>query len=441
MERHILNMLKRYADGSFARYHMPGHKGIGEGELGGIYQYDVTELSFSDNLMHPTGVILQAERDLAHITGAERSRILTGGSTLGVLTSIYAAKRFFKGKAAKLAICKSSHKSVYNALKLLNIEPVFLPEKIVNGLHVLQTDGIAELFDNELIGALITTPDYFGRVTDLKEVREILPKNALLLVDGAHGAHLSVTSGSKGEKYADLCVESAHKTLKTLTQGALLNVYNKDLIDFVDEGLSIFGTSSPSYPIMASVEDGYKTLAEKGEGVFDGVRASVKRFKDLLCEDFSVIKNDDVLKLCIDLNGHADGETVGRSLEGKGIFAELACGRFIIFMLSDGFGLSDAARLADVLNHAERGNAHYDMTDDIPLLTRATAYLTAANADSEVVDLNDAVGRISASDAGLFPPCYPLITCGEVLDKRVIDRLSVDNTFGLNGKRIKVVKE
>lgn len=441
MERHILNMLKRYADGSFARYHMPGHKGIGEGELGGIYPYDVTELSFSDNLMHPTGVILQAERDLAHITGAERSRILTGGSTLGVLASVYAAKRFFKGKAAKLAICKSSHKSVYNALKLLNIEPVFLPEKIVNGLPVLQTEGIAELLNNDVIGALITTPDYFGRVTDLKKVRALLPKNALLLVDGAHGAHLSVLNGAKGEKYADLCVESAHKTLKTLTQGALLNIYNKELIDFVDEGLSVFGTSSPSYPIMASVEDGYKTLAEKGERAFGGVKEALQRFKDLLCEDFSVIKNDDVLKLCIDLNGHADGETVGRSLEEKGIFAELSCGRFIIFMLSDNFGFSDAERLADALNHAERGNAHYDMTDDVPLLTRVAAYLSAANADSEVVELSAAVGRISATDAGLFPPCYPLITCGEVLDKRVIDRLSADNTFGLNGKRIRVVKE
>lgn len=441
MERHILNMLRRYADGSFARYHMPGHKGIGNGVLGGIYPYDVTELSFSDNLMHPTGVILQAERDIADITGAKRSRILTGGSTLGVLTSIYAAKRFSKGKAAKLAICKSSHKSVYNALKLLNIEPVFLPEKIVNGLPVLQTDGIGELLDNDLIGALITTPDYFGRITDLKRVRELLPKNALLLVDGAHGAHLSVLNGSKDERYADLCVEGAHKTLKTLTQGALLNIYNEELTDLVDEGLSIFGTSSPSYPVMASVEDGYKTLAENGERAFDETRASIKHFKDLLCKDFSVIKNDDALKLCIDLNGHADGETVGRSLEERGIFPELACGRFIIFMLSDGFGFGDANRLAEAINQAERGKVSYDTSDDVPLLKRATTYLAAANAESELIELDGAVGRISATDAGLFPPCYPLITCGEVVDKRVIDRLLVDNTFGLIEKRIRVVKE
>lgn len=432
-------MLSEYANARCDRYHMPGHKGQKEGVFAEVYPFDVTELSFSDNLAEPSGVILQAEKDIAKITGALRSRILTGGSTLGVLASVYAAKKFFKGERKKLAIAKSSHKSVYNALKILNIEPIFLPEKIVNGLPVLQSDGISELFDNDVIGALITTPDYFGRVTDLNKVRNEIPTDSLLIVDGAHGAHLSIFGGNNN--VADLWVEGAHKSLKTLTQGALLNVNNPALIDLANEGLGIFGTSSPSYIIMASIEDGYKTLAEEGVRAFDGCKKAVRHFKSVLCDKFSVVESDDFLKLCIDLNGNADGETVGKILEENGVYAELACGRFIIFMLSASFDVAAAERLAEILNGITGKDLNYSLQADTCELTRAKSYLDAANADSEYVSLNDAEGRISATDAGFFPPCYPLVTCGEVLDKRVIARLSAKNVFGLKDNKIKVVKE
>ena len=257
-------MLEGYAGKNAERYHMPGHKGKGCGILSGVYPCDITELSFSDNLANPCGVILKAENDIASLIGAKRCRILTGGSTLGVLVSVYSAKAYYHGERNKIIICKSSHKSVYNALALLDIEPVFLPEKIVDGLPCPNTEKLAELCDNGVIGALFTYPDYFGRCLNLDKIRKILKeKNCLLLLDGAHGAHLAFTDAERyGGRFADIWVDGTHKTLKTLTQGALLGVNETELMPYVEDGFSIFSTSSPNYLIMGSVEDGYKSFAE-----------------------------------------------------------------------------------------------------------------------------------------------------------------------------------
>ncbi len=126
---------------------MPGHKGKGGGILKSVYKYDVTELSATDNLAAPYGAIKKAENDLALLTGAKKSFILTGGSTLGIFAMLYAAL----GKGNKIIIEKSSHKSVFNALKLFNIEPVFLPQKIVNGLSEINVEDIDKFVCQESV--------------------------------------------------------------------------------------------------------------------------------------------------------------------------------------------------------------------------------------------------------------------------------------------------
>jgi len=437
-------MLGEYASSGAMRYHMPGHKGVGDGILSQVYPYDITELSFSDNLADPCGVIAQAEADLAEITSAAESFIITGGSTLGVLASIYAAKRFFGGARNKIIVCKSSHKSVFNGLKLMNVEPVFLPEIIKDGLPYPCLDNFAELCDNGVIGALFTSPDYFGRCVELRSARnELKTVGGFMIVDGAHGSHLSVVNRSLyAGNYADVWVDGAHKTLKTLTQGALLNVNDERLSVYVREGLSIFGTSSPSYPIMGSVEDGYKALAETSKTTFCECFAAVEYFGRLLDSKFKIITSDDYLKICVDLCGNADGESIGKYLEENGIFAELACGRFVIFIISPDFNKEQAEKLASVMNGYRTVNitSYEDITTGKSATIRAMSFTEAANAPFEWVKIEKANGRISAEEAGLFPPCYPLITSGEVFDNGVIAGLMHKNTFGVVQGKVKVVK-
>ena len=420
---------------------MPGHKGKGGGILKSVYKYDVTELSATDNLAAPYGAIKKAENDLALLTGAKKSFILTGGSTLGIFAMLYAAL----GKGNKIIIEKSSHKSVFNALKLFNIEPVFLPQKIVNGLSEINVEDIDKLCDNGVIGALLTSPDYFGRVQKLQKAALILhKKNKLLLVDGAHGAHLKfmmpkLYSGN----FADAWVGGAHKTLKTLTMGALLNVNNQSIIEKIREGLNIFSSSSPSFLIAASVEDGFKDFSEVPQETFEEFYKIRDYVVKSLKKDYCVIHSDDRLKLCIDLKNRADGLALGDFLEKRGIFPELSEGRFIIFMLSPHFSTQEADFLVKALNDYDGFTDCNQIKDDIfdINLQRKTSYLAASSDNRcEYVDLPSALNRVAAANAGLFPPCYPLITCGEVFDNRVIAALSGRNTFGVVGGKVKVLK-
>lgn len=438
-------MLEGYAGKNAERYHMPGHKGKGCGILSGVYPYDITELSFSDNLANPCGVILKAENDIASLIGAKRCRILTGGSTLGVLVSVYSAKAYYHGERNKIIICKSSHKSVYNALALLDIEPVFLPEKIVDGLPCPNTEKLAELCDNGVIGALFTYPDYFGRCLNLDKIRKILKeKNCLLLLDGAHGAHLAFTDAERyGGRFADIWVDGAHKTLKTLTQGALLGVNETELMPYVEDGFSIFSTSSPNYLIMGSVEDGYKSFAETLEKGFFECKKAVETFKNRLNDRFAVINNRDFLKLCVDLRGFADGGEIGEYLEKNNVYPELAAGRFLIFMITPDFSEEKAICLADLLNdYKAKSNETFSVCgiEEMPL-KRVMPYTVAKKSRYEYVELSDANGRISAGEVGFFPPCYPLIVAGEMFDNELIARLLKRNTFGIEDGKVKVVVE
>lgn len=441
-KEYIVQSLARYKKQNCVRGHMPGHKGQGKGILKSVYPYDVTELSFSDNLANPNGVILQAEKDLATICGSKRSRILTGGATLGVLAMLYAVKN----RGSKIIIARNSHKSVFNALRLFNIEPLFLSDVTKGDIPTLNCDDkLLESADNDIIGALLTSPDYYGRALDLKKIKNKLKKNGkLLLIDGAHGAHFVFDNKEfYAGVYADMWVESAHKTLETLTQGALLNVNEESLLALVEEGLSIFSTSSPSYLVMASVESGYKRYKEnKQKNLSNFLSAKDALIKGLLKKGFSILQTDDNLKVTVCLKGKINGYVLGEVLENNRIFAELVGKDHILFMLSYAFSLEQANKIVSALDSVVLNADSQNKEDDFySLPKRKVSYLQAKNLPYEEVSLKDSLGRICAENAGLFPPCYPLIIAGEVFDNEVIDALLNKNTFGVYNGKVKVCKE
>lgn len=444
-KEYISGCLKGYAKSDAVRLHMPGHKGKGAGILKKAYALDITELSFSDNLACPSGVIAKAEKDIAKLLGAKRSRILTGGSTLGIFAMVHAVKE----RGSKLLVQRTAHKSIFNALELLGIEPVILNDNFSQdgiGCSTFENDYLFDLNDSDLIGALLTSPDYFGRALNLKQIKNRLNKNGkLLLIDGAHGGHFAfenrqIYAGS----YADIWVDGAHKTFQTLTQGAILNVNNPSLIEGIEEGLSVFSTTSPSYLIMASVESGVKRYCDlKEKNYKEFTLAKQKLTEGIVDLGLSVLPCDDILKLTLCLNGKADGNKIGELLEENGIYAELACKNHILFMLSFAFSLTDAERIIEALKKAEYKQA-INNNVAFPSLSRAMDYNLARKAKTEEIPLTKASGRICACNAGVFPPCYPVILAGEVFDNNAIELLSAPNTFGVlekNGeKTVKVVK-
>ena len=425
---------------------MPGHKARGDFKKKfPIAPIDITELSYSDNLSCPDGIIAKAQEDIAEILGAQKSYILTDGSTSGVLSMIYAVK----DRGTKIIVPRNCHKSVWNACRLFNLEPVIVQGEIKDGLMLPPSPGqICELIekDNGIGAMIVTSPDYYGWVAPLEEYSKILKsKSKLLIVDGAHGSHLAFEQLGRGYAgvNADLWVDGAHKSLPVLTQGAIVSVGNKELVPALEEGLNIFRTTSPSYPIMASVEYGIKFVKNNGQVLKDAVEA-VKTFKKKCV--LPVLENDDWTKIAVDFSEKGiSADRAAELLEKEGIYCELSDGRYIIFYASVMTAEADLNSLNNAVSAiAEDGSLKntYIPRPVIPKNACNCRFLYALKSGREPVPLKDALGKISATNAGITPPCIPVVAAGEIITKEVIEVLSSSkSTFGLDGDKIWVVKK
>ena len=198
---HIYKMLEEQTARPHHSFHTPGHK---------VHGYDITELAYSDNLSCPQGVLLQAEREIAELLGADASFLLTDGSTSGVLSMLYALKK--KG-AVRIAAPLLSHKSFFNGCELLGLTPVLFETPAV-ALPCPLTAKDVEQALAQADGLFLTSPDYYGNIADLQQIRKLCSAQGKpLVIDGAHGGHLHYHSKIYAGAYADMWVDGVHKSL------------------------------------------------------------------------------------------------------------------------------------------------------------------------------------------------------------------------------------
>ena len=441
----ILNQLNKYAKADKS-FHMPGHKGRGDfAKRFPCAHMDITELSYSDNLAAPSGVIASAESDIAEILGAERSYILTDGSSSGIFTLMYAASK----RGGKIIVPRNSHQSVWNACRIFGLEPVIVQGESREGVITPpEADVIERLVVNDvdIAGMLAVSPDYYGNISPLEDYADVLRKHKrLLLADGAHGAHLAFSPDRAGYagNFADAWVDGAHKCLPTLTQGAVLNVKNRSLIPDIEKGLHIFRTTSPSYPVMASVEYGVKFLANNPGKTEEAIVAAEKMRAE---KNIAFYPSDDWAKLAVDCSAwKLSADAVAAELEKKGIYPEFSDGRYVLFYLSPMTLPTDMKTLKSALKSV-RGNkklrsAVYVARPPIPSAPRTYSFQYALKKPSEWVDLSVAAGRMCAQNAGLTPPCIPVVVTGEMITENAVRILKSGAAFGLESGKIKVVKK
>ena len=415
---HIYAMLSKSKKAKHLSFHTPGHK---------IAKWDITELSFSDNLSNPKGCIKQAEEDIANLLGAKRSFILTDGSTSGIFCMLYTLKE--RG-VQSVAIPLSSHKSVYNACSVLGISiHTFLMEKNELGIEQFPPISAIKLALDNAGALLLVSPNYYGKTADYTAIRVLCDEQGKpLLIDGAHGGHLRFNGRLHPKKYADLFVDGVHKSLPALTQGAVVSTTNELFIEPLKKAVDIFRTTSPSYPIMASVEYAIKyPKNEKLEGLVR-VFASENPTRIALHEDYT--------KLCVVFGKSAfDAE---KYFEKKGIFAEFCDGNVVMFYLSPATKISEFNKLKKALKKAFE-IFPYEGAHLVPAPT--VSHIQLEKNEVESVELENSEGRICANTCGLFPPCTPLILRGEIIQKDKIELLkNADNSFGLQENKISVFK-
>ncbi|MBR2442293.1 MAG: hypothetical protein IKB20_04455 [Clostridia bacterium] len=394
----IYQMLAKNGKRKHLSFHTPGHK---------VKGWDITELSYSDNLSSPKGCIFEAERDIANILGAKKSFILTDGSTSGVLSMLYAAKLL---GANSVAFPLQSHKSVWNGCALLGLVPLAYPEK---------ADGADAI--------LLTSPSYYGRVENLAKVRQYCnERGKLLLIDGAHGGHLHFDKDLYAGTFADMWVDGVHKSLPALTQGAVVSA-REGFVDALKKGVDIFRTTSPSYPVMASVE--YAVKYPKNLKVEREVRAYADG------EPRASVNEDWTKLLCRFGLKAFEAE---KYLESKGIFAEFCDGEYICFYLSPATKMRTFKNLK---KHLEKAFEKYQFEEN-PAIKRIPAPLNYKHCGVEQVDLDKAIGRVCAENCGLFPPCTPILCVGDRIDSESVRRLqNANNVYGVYQGKISVFEE
>ena len=407
-ECHIFRMLQANAKAKHLSFHTPGHK---------RGKWDITELPYSDNLAAPHGCIAKAEEDITSILGAYKSFILTDGSTSGVLSMLYAARLW---GVKTLAFPLATHKSVYNGCALLGITPLVFEkheEWLTNATWRKQADGV-----------LCTSPDYYGNIPNLTAIRTLCEaEKKLLLIDGAHGGHLHFEKTLYAGTYADLWVDGVHKSLPALTQGAVVSARTEKLSEYLREAVNIFRTTSPSYPIMASVE--YAVKYPKNERLENDVSAYAK-------EEERVRLREDYTKLTALFGKNAFDAYA--FMQSKGIYAEFCDGNEICFYLSPATKARDFRRLKKMLKSAFERFPYLPVNElernPIPVGFRKEG-------EVEWVDFTESIGKICAGNCGLFPPCTPLICVGERITEEKIELLQkADHVFGVKNGKIAVWK-
>lgn len=409
MKKHILKncavyqMLKANGKKKHISFHTPGHKKKG---------WDITELSYSDNLASPNGCIKQAEEDIARILGAYKSYILTDGSTAGVHAMLYALKKLGK---KTIAITQNCHLSLYTGAELL-------------GLTILPLTPTKENLE-EVDALFITSPDYYGNIPDLKELKNLCKEtNTLFLIDGAHGGHLHYSKTLYAGTHADMWVDGVHKSLPALTQGAIVSAKEEALARVLKEGVTAFQTTSPSYLIMASVEYAVKYPENK---------KLVQTVQTLFEKDTRVALQRDWTKLCVFFGKNAfDAENF---FIDKGIYPEFCDGENVLFYLSPATKISELKRLKKALDKAFIKYPCVKKETDCQIPAPS---LFLRGVETEWVELEKSIGKICAVSCGLFPPCTPLIHAGEVIEESKIATLKkAKNAFGVKEGAICIVKE
>lgn len=296
----------RYGQGEDYPYHMPGHKRRLCGDLPpSLFQMDITEIDGFDNLHEPEGLIAALQDRIAHIYGARKSYCLVGSSTAGILSAV----SFAVPMNGHILMARNCHKSAYHAAYLRRLKISYLYPKVLEGYGI--ADGIsarqvAEALSQEkdIDAVLVVSPTYEGRISPIREIARVTHQyGKMLIVDEAHGAHLVLagdtddrtidqansngqaccdTAGDTEEDKPDLVIQSIHKTLPALTQTAVLHVYGRRVdLALLERYLHIYQSSSPSYVLMAGVDNCFTILERRGRELY---REFKRRFHEMVEE-------------------------------------------------------------------------------------------------------------------------------------------------------------
>lgn len=458
------DFLLNHADKNPVSYHMPGHKGMDIFRKYGFGDYldrfvdcDITEIPGADNLFQAEGIIQDVQDRYAKLYDVKRSYLQINGTSGGIIASIMASVK----PGRKLILARNCHKSVFNALVLAGISPVyaqpeFLEEYGISGAVSVEEIERCMAENPDADAVILPSPNYYGICSDIEAIADAVHKRGkVLIVDQAHGAHLKFfhkfgfgegMPKSAEESGADIVIGSIHKTLASLTQSAILNL-NSDRVNryVLEDKLQMIESTSPSYVLMAFLEMNAEILEKHGQQAMGEWKTALDEFYDNLHEipGLKIMKSEhmDPTKVNIDMGAYGiDGAQLEEELMKYDIFSELYAGNVLMLMTGIGntkehFDRTIAALKEIASNHVLGSGKEKESKYKAPQKGR----LFPVPSDKEMIPLTEAAGRICAGAIIPYPPGIPYVCPGEEITEEMITYVKAlrdegEKVIGVNDK-------
>ncbi|WP_404348700.1 aminotransferase class I/II-fold pyridoxal phosphate-dependent enzyme [Sutcliffiella horikoshii] len=453
----LFSGLRSHWEGEPLSGHVPGHKfgtvfpEEARDYFRDILKLDATEITGMDDLHDPEGMIDEAQRLASDLYGSDETFFLVNGSTVGNLAMILATCK----RGSKVLVQRNCHKSVLNGLELAGADPVFLPCKVDDNFGVAVSVDVSSLYKaletiEGITAVLLTNPNYYGVAIDLESIVQTVHSYDIpVLVDEAHGAHFLLgepfpkTAMSSG---ADVVVHSAHKTLPAMTMGSWLHVQGKRVKkERVFHYLKMLQSSSPSYPLMASLDLARYYLAslsqqEKQAIVEDikGIHQELKKVKGLEV----VTPGDshllvDPLKLTLRSTRGLSGFALSSLLEKEGLFVELADPKNVLIILPLAVNEKKHDMIEGIVRavskETEAGLEKEQITlPPFPAKISGLSIPFSEQADYQRVKcpIEEAIGEVAAEAIVPYPPGIPLLFNGEKITSSTVEYIKALQHIG-----------
>lgn len=442
MKTPIVSFLRSYQEKSPVRMHMPGHKGAG---ILGFEGMDLTEISGADELFAAEGIIKESEQNASSLFGCP-TYYSTQGSTLCIQTmcTILCQDAKSKGKKPKILAGRNTHRSFIHAAALLDFDIAWL----YGNSDYLSCKIHAEDLEKAIIESLptavyLTNPDYLGNLLDIQSLASVCKKhNVLLAIDNAHGAYLRFLEPSLHpiDLGADLCCDSAHKTLPVLTGGAYLHLsdsLNQVWANDVKHFMEYFSSTSPSYLIMASLDATNEVLDTTFKKSLSECLQRVDGLKNTLVQHGYTILSGEPMKITISTKefGYTGNEIANLLMECD-IYPEFYDSDYIVLMPSPYNTKDDLKRLETCLCGIDRKPILINKPPKLEQSKKAMNVRQALFSSSITLDVSKSLGQVCSSVTVSCPPAILPVIPGEVISESSIE---VMKYYGI--ETVRVVKE
>lgn len=430
MDNTLYNKLMKYRSLERASFHTPGHKNTYNVLPKDLLEVDLTELPETDSLYEASGIIHEAEEQASLLFGSRRTLFSAGGCTLCIQTMIRLAAPY----GGKAIVSRMLHKSAVNAMALLKVEPVWvMPQKDKDDdfTYRIEASDIDEMLrkTKDAKFVYLTSPDYYGVISNIKEISNVCKKyDVPLLVDNAHGTHLKFIKESLHplDLGADMTADSAHKTLPVLTGGAFLHINNEKFINNAKSEMGMFGSTSPLYPTLASLDLSVNWLKNYGKGAFDELIKRVATIKKIAKE--KGIKQPtgvcDPTRICLNVGAVGlTGDKISEVLRKQGIEAEFADHSHVVLIATPMNTEEDFQKLGDAVKNIVPLTNKITKKSFFNIPRIAVPLHKAIFEEKYRIRSEDAYGKVSAQTVCPCPPGIPILVPGEVIDRPEIENL------------------